>query len=214
MSRKSEVGEYVSRKIDWLAQSEYLARSRLAELRRGAGKEPGEIPGVCGTVLSGMPSGFIGEGGYASKEEWACYTALTLFALHQQGTNIEKKCMNTKDYATIGIAANRMKLQQNDANGEERVFGHLQHIISADSINGAVWYLRSMIQQCKRLDIKVNYRQLAEDLYEWQFPDGKTRISLKWGQDFYRNLKETKAAAGDAKEPQDNDNTLGGKNNE
>ncbi len=189
MSRTKDVGDYVGKKIEGFAKNEYLARSRLAVLQRGAGKAPGEIPEIFGTVLRGMPSGFIGEDGAASKEEWACFTALTLFALHQQGNNVEKNCVNTKNYVSIGTAAGKLKATQADANADERILGRIRQITSASDISGAAWHLRSLIQLFKKNGIKINYQLLAEDLYTWQFPDGKNKISLKWGQDFFRKTK-------------------------
>lgn len=40
------------------------------------------------------------------------------------------------------------------------------------------------------LDICINYAELAEDVYDFQFEESKKRVSLKWGQDFYRDNKE------------------------
>ena len=41
-------------------------------------------------------------------------------------------------------------------------------------------------------DLYETIEILAEDLYELQFPEGKNRVSLRWGQDFYggRNITE------------------------
>ena len=190
MSRKAEVGDYVERTIQWYADNAFLARSRLTLLQRGAGKEPGELPEVYGSVIRSMPKGFIGEGGYASKEEWACYTALTLFALHQQGKDIEKDCVHTPKYVSIGTATNRLKGTTDDANEDERLMKRIRQIVSANDISGVAWHLRSMVQMYKKAWIRVNYRILAEDLYEWQFPEGKQKVSLKWGQDYNRTVKE------------------------
>ena len=61
-----------------------VLRAALAELRRGVGKKPGDIPQLWGYFLQDMPEEFFGNK-EPSKAEWAIYTALTLFALHQQG---------------------------------------------------------------------------------------------------------------------------------
>lgn len=59
-------------------------RAELAELRRGVGRQPGDLPALWGALLADMPEQLQGSNG-PSKAEWAVYTALTLFALHQQG---------------------------------------------------------------------------------------------------------------------------------
>ena len=61
------------------------ANAQLAVWRRGIGHKPGELPALWGAFLADMPEEFYGRDGNPSREEWAVYTALTLFALHQQG---------------------------------------------------------------------------------------------------------------------------------
>lgn len=56
-------------------------RAELAELRRGVGRQPGDLPALWGALLADMPEQLQGSNG-PSKAEWAVYTALTLFALH------------------------------------------------------------------------------------------------------------------------------------
>ena len=190
MSKKTDVGDYVERQIKWYSENEYLARPQLSKLKQGAGRSPGDIPEISGMILRGIPAGFIGEDGYASKEEWACYTALTLFALHQHGHNIKNNCMSTKNYASIGTAANRLKRM--DENLGERILKYIQSAITANDISGVVTYIRPLIQMFQKKDIPLNYRTFAEDLYTLQFPDGRTKIGLKWSQDLYRYNKEDK----------------------
>ncbi len=68
-----------------LSADESVIRGRLAELRRGAGRKPGEDPAVWGTIFSELPEDMYGSRGNPSKEEWAVHIALTLYAIHQQG---------------------------------------------------------------------------------------------------------------------------------
>ena len=60
-------------------------RAELAELRRGVGRQPGDLPALWGALLADMPEQLQGSNG-PSKAEWAVYTALTLFALHQRSS--------------------------------------------------------------------------------------------------------------------------------
>lgn len=65
-------------------------RARLAELRRGVGHQPGDLPALWGSFLQELPKGLwgretaAGECRKPSEAEWAVYLALTLYALHQQ----------------------------------------------------------------------------------------------------------------------------------
>lgn len=109
-------------------------RAELAELRRGVGRQPGDLPALWGALLADMPEQLQGSNG-PSKAEWAVYTALTLFALHQQGE--------------AGVSMNQ----------------------PGRTLGGAV-------------------RQLAEDLYQYQFVDGAPNVRLRWGRDLYASPTE------------------------
>ena len=91
-------------------------RAWLAELRRGVGHQPGDLPALWGSFLQELPKELwgretaAGECREPSEAEWAVYLALTLYALHQQGE--ENVSMNEKD-CTLGRAVRL--LAQNSA---------------------------------------------------------------------------------------------------
>ena len=123
-------------------------RAELAELRRGVGSQPGDLPALWGALLADMPEQLQGSNG-PSKAEWAVYTALTLFALHQQGE--------------AGVSMNQPEVSH---------------------------HLRGMIQLLRREGIPLDYPQLAEDLYQYQFVDGAPNVRLRWGRDLYASPTE------------------------
>ena len=51
-------------------------------------------------------------------------------------------------------------------------------------------HLRGLVQLMSSKDIPLDYVSLAGDLYEFQTRDGAARARLRWGQDFYRNIKQ------------------------
>ena len=57
MGRKEEIANFVSRKIYFLQKETGLSNSNavLANLRRGIGYEPGELPQLFGIVLLDFP---------------------------------------------------------------------------------------------------------------------------------------------------------------
>ncbi len=79
MSRSKEIMSFVNKKIFYLQQLEGSSQgnAELACLRRGIGKNPGEMPDLWGILYEDMPENFIGNTDEPSKEEWSCYTALT-----------------------------------------------------------------------------------------------------------------------------------------
>lgn len=79
---------------------EHPRRAALANLRRGIGRAPGELPELWGSFLQEMPPEFFSRNGNPTAAEWVIYLALTLFALHQQS---QEKSM-CADGAGIGKA--------------------------------------------------------------------------------------------------------------
>ena len=194
MSKKKDIAMYVSGKIGRMQALSDTGNGKayMAELRKGVGKEPGELPILFGILLEDMPEDFMSRNGIPTKEEWACHIALTLFAWHQQGKDLKTDCMHTGDHISVGTAFKKLKIALNDANAEERILKKLQIIITSMDVNGFSQHLRSMIKMLAQNNIKLNYALLAADIYEWQFQDSRDAVNLRWGQDFYKRSKEKK----------------------
>lgn len=158
-----------------------VLRAALAELRRGVGKKPGDIPQLWGYFLQDMPEEFFGNK-EPSKAEWAIYTALTLFALHQQGKDPKTDCMY-KEGCSFGTAVNRLV---HDEDERERVARRFYAVATASSMEELSHHMRGIIQLLRGEGIPIDYPMLAADLYRYQFNSLVSNVRLKWGQDFYR----------------------------
>lgn len=158
-----------------------VLRAALAELRRGVGKKPGDIPQLWGYFLQDMPEEFFGNK-EPSKAEWAIYTALTLFALHQQGKDPKTDCMYKEGYS-FGTAVNRLV---HDEDERERVARRFYAVATASSMEELSNHMRGIIQFLRGEGIPIDYPMLAADLYRYQFNSLVSNVRLKWGQDFYR----------------------------
>jgi len=189
MNRRQQIKNLVSGKIrDINYALDYGdGKNILANLRKGVGKEPGNIPEIFGTILEAMPEDFYSKNGIPTKEEWACYTALTLFSWHQQGFDLKKQPMHIDDGNGFGIALRRLAESYDDVNAKNRVLKKLHVIISSTEITGFIYQLRNAITLLRGEGITLDYGLLAADIYDWQYPDMKNSIGLKWGQDFFRN---------------------------
>lgn len=196
MSKKTEVQNFVGKKIKFLQAEAGLGSSNalMANLRRGIGHEPGEMPQLFGIILLDMPEDFISESGIATKEEWVCYTVLTLYALHQQGFDIKSMSMHTNEKFSIGAAMRYLaSTYEGDSNAEQRMLQRLQTLSTAVDMKELSYHLRGIVQLLKSKGIHLNYVTLAGDLYEMQFYEGKKQVCLRWGQDFYKKIyKEEK----------------------
>lgn len=176
-----DVSAYVRQKINLLAFGSDSTRA-LAELRRGIGKEPGDQPQLWGYFLEGMPESMMGIN-EPSRAERAIYTALTLFALHQQGSDPNSSLMHCEG-VSFGTAVSKMRTEYN----KESLGRRFRIASTSSSVEELANHLRSMIQLLKRDGIGLDYGMLASDLYLFQFPEFASRVRLKWGEDYYRTI--------------------------
>lgn len=190
---RSFIKEYVSRRIyyyrDHSESSE--TKSELARLRLGAGLKPGELPQLWGTFLEGLPEQYMSKTGRPSYAEWAIYLSLTLFAVHQQGFDLKNQCMN-KQNMSLGKSAACLVKNDDDL---ERVRKRFNAVCLSSNMIEMSNYLRGLVRLLKSSDIPIpiDYANLAEDLYTYQFENSRSSIRLKWGQEFYSNLKKPMA---------------------
>ena len=198
MGRRAEIEQFVYRKLRYLsAVSDQGDRAgMLAVLRRGLGRKPGEIPELLGILLMDMPEDFISVNTEPTREEWACYTALTLYAMCQQGRDPEKEDDKPTEEADLGAAMAEYVRQSDDGNAQKRMAKKLQVLAASKDMEEFSWYLRSIIKLLKSKNITVNFPKLAGDLYEYQFPERRSGIFLKWGQGFYRGAQAENTTEG------------------
>ena len=189
MSKKDLIEQYVSRKIYLLNNPETgFSGALLASLRHGVGKVPGEDPALWGLFLEDAPDGLYGEANFSgepTKEEWAVYIALTLFAVHSQGSSATAQC----DGVSIGKAAARL-MKENTDGERDRVLRRFAPVVTADDMTGLAYYLRTLIQLMKSEGISLDYAKLAGDLYDFQFDNSRKNVRLRWGRDFYEVNKK------------------------
>ena len=194
MGREYELKQFMGRKLSYLTdvsdQSE--GKAMLSKLRRGIGHTPGDDPEVLGVVLTGMPYEFMSENAEPTREEWACYISLTLYAMHQQGNDPKIRAMNSQEDVSIGRAmANYVQLSE-DSNAQKRMEVKLQALGTSKDMKEFSYHLKSIIQLLKTKGIALNYSQLAQDIYLFQAQRSRSGVFLRWGQDFYRTAGNTK----------------------
>lgn len=164
-------------------RAESETRAALANLRRGVGRRPGELPQLYGEFLQDMPNEMYSAGGIPSYSEWAVYMALTLYAMHQQGKDVKTNNMNRED-VSLGSAASELVVDKDDI---ERIWKRLYVVATSDDMQEMSYHLRSLIKLLRDKDIPLDYPQLAKDLYLYQLSaESAEQIRLRWGQDFYK----------------------------
>ena len=181
---QEQVKNQVRQKIKQLQDlPEHPRKAALANLRRGVGRVPGDLPELWGSFLLGMPQELQSTGGEPTRAEWSIYLALTLYAMHQQGNELPEKSMN-KEGVKFGSAVHRL-VDPEDQPEKNGVFRRFNALATASSIQEVSQHLRGMIQLLRANDIPLDYPQLAADLYNLQFPDSSARVRLRWGQEYY-----------------------------
>ena len=147
------------------------ATAMLAKLRRAVGSEPGAYPDIWEVTLCECE----GDG----KAEWALHTALTLFALHQQGS-IESVSANS-----ISFGKAVRQIYAKDSNKEQGVIRRFNALATADSLGEFTHHARGVIQLMKQEGIAMDYPSFVEDLFWYQIATKRDGVRMQWGRDFY-----------------------------
>lgn len=186
--KKESVKNFVYKRITAMGNSLESGKTKadLAQLRRGVGKKPGELPELWGMIFKDLPEELMSKGNEPSFAEWAIYTALTLFAIHQQGNS---ESVNSDDSdARFGRAVRKLV---HDEDSEERIRFKLGVVALSDDMAELSYRMKTVIRLLNAENIKLNYVDLAADLYAFQFESMTDSVRLKWAQDFYRMNKST-----------------------
>lgn len=184
-SMQRQIEDYMRRRLSDFASDPNAGRVRaqLATLRRGVGRKPGDMPDLWGLLFADMPEEMMSRTAEPTAAEWAAYTALTLYATHQQGTEINRQNMHTgQDAGRLGKAVARLVKNADD---RERIARRFNAFATASDMTEAAHHLRGLIQLLRVEEIPLNYIRLAGDLYRFQNPEYAPDVRLSWGQDFY-----------------------------
>ncbi|OFL66334.1 type I-E CRISPR-associated protein Cse2/CasB [Brevibacterium sp. HMSC063G07] len=177
----SSVGRYIQSLQQQFLNEAPAARGSLAELRRAVDEEPGVNPRVWAMVLECLPEYAQGRTDEASRGEWAAFTALTLYAVHQRGNSAP---MHTRDVPFAQVVG---KVVRDDS---ASLKGRYDAIITATSFAGQRHHLRSLIgllssKNTPEWSTAFDYGQFASDILQLQNPAKRSSVQRRWGRDFY-----------------------------
>lgn len=193
MTKQDALQRFVSTKINRLYLQKdagvSAAIAELAQLRRGAGKVPTGYPHLMGMVLvlenedkedkQAFPEQCRGKGDKPNDAENAAYTALTLFALHQQSQNQPMHDAKVSFGRAVG------KLVGNTTSSMKKRFDSL---LTAQTENARQHYLRSLITLLRSKSIAFNYGQFAVDYMYLQNPSTRKNVFYRWNSEFSYGL--------------------------
>lgn len=168
------------------ALPEHPRKAALANLRRGIGYAPGDLPELWCAFLEDLPPELESTNGRPTQAEWAVYLALTLYALHQQGHTLPNENMNRQDEG-LGRAVRRVANIQAKTPQDAPILRRFNALATAEAMPERVHHLRGIVQLLRSEGVPLDYVRLAEDLYWLQIPAVAPKIRLKWGQDYYHS---------------------------
>lgn len=151
----------------------------IAVLAQAAGRPIGSSLQALKWTIDEAPSGWVSNDGQASRAELAAYATLTMFAVHHRS---RKDTSPHTDAVKFGQAVRQAVDSATNGTGVERRFEQLGAATSWEQLLGR---LRSLIQLLKQDRRAFDYGQLAKDLFDWQFPERRNTVRLRWGRDFY-----------------------------
>jgi CRISPR system Cascade subunit CasB len=198
MSEEYSIQTFVRKKIKLLEGDSPWTHAMLAKLRRGVGKAPGSVPDIWEITLGETPEIWHSRDGTPSYAEIAVHTALTLYAIHQQGKGLPGSVCNSEGQGNLGnsFGAAVGKLVRPDRSNEHSVKRRFDAAATATDFSELAHHARGLIQLLRGENIPIDYPKLAWDLYQYQFQEGADAVRLRWGQDFYRVQYRSNANTG------------------
>jgi len=167
----------------------------LADLRNSINRPLSGSIGTWGQIFSWLPEEVLGTGKDLSKEEQAIVATLQLYALHQQSQIASVVCWPPqKDgaeadiyrYRNMGTAL-RVLRSSADSTAADRRFNAM---IMAGTFSELTTHLRQLLKLLKaKSDTKVDYPQLAEDLFWFSVgTDAAEQVKIRWAREYYRDV--------------------------
>lgn len=174
-------------------------KALLANLRQSINSESNLAAGVFPFVFANIPDEFLGETGEFTVAERSILSALQLYALHQQAkeqcVDAERASEGAGAWDNVGVSLRALRV--GDSQSVDRRFNAM---LTAANFSELVTHLRHLIKLLRsRTKAKVDYAQLAEDLYWFQMGQ-QGSIRLKWSRAYYRPLKEQEGEESDEKQ--------------
>ncbi|OFK79605.1 type I-E CRISPR-associated protein Cse2/CasB [Anaerosphaera sp. HMSC064C01] len=162
-------------------------KALLANIRNSINKNISNNIETMSYIFSNLPEEFLGNSIKLSYEEEAIFTAIQLYAIHQQGAKSSVlKLDYEKDERRQNIGDALSTLRGEDSESIDRRFNAM---ITSSNYKELKHHLRQLIKLLKaKSDVKVDYAKLAEDLY-WFLLGKKDGIKLSWSRSYYRIRK-------------------------
>ncbi len=148
----------------------------LANLRRGLGRNPGEVPEMWRFYTT------LNREGKQTAQFLAEHHALALFALHQQS---QARPMH-RERIGLGTAVRQLRSDQGgDKDRIDPVDRRLAAAATATSLTELVLHLRGLITQLRGITRPLDYTLLYEQMLTWDWPERAAQTRRRWGSEYF-----------------------------
>lgn len=168
-----KVRHYWERHVDDDGKPTQVPGSDLAALRRGAGRDAGDVPQMWRYYTT------LQQDGRRSWRLAAEHAALTLYAVHQQS---KAKPMHVSG---IGLGTAMRALRLNGKFSQDAVDRRFAAAATATSFDEICLHLRGLITQLRTIDQPLDYTRLYHDLVRWQRPEEIASVRRAWGSRYF-----------------------------
>ncbi|MBQ0837855.1 type I-E CRISPR-associated protein Cse2/CasB [Lactiplantibacillus pentosus] len=178
-----------------------LKKGILASVRHAPTVDSPQAQALWPLLMRYLTPDMLSSDGQPTAQEVAVYTAVRLYAVHQQSTEsfvfgaVKPKNDEQPGEPLFRVLAQLRGSEDTRVALDRRVQPLLATTNVASVIN-ALTHLVSILKATKP-SLKIDYAQLAQDLYWFQQNYKQAnRIRLQWGEAYYRSTKSTKTTEG------------------
>ncbi|QRZ61431.1 type I-E CRISPR-associated protein Cse2/CasB [Rothia sp. ZJ932] len=189
---EQSLSRFVTRKVNALygsySSGSSLSKKQLSELRKAVGQDPARFPLAWQYVISAEDEHAFPEdakyrqGDLPTQRELAAFTALTLFAVHQQS---EQRIMHAAG-RSFGSAVGEL-VDKRTASIKKR----FDSLLQARTYTAMSYHARSLVQLLKQEEIPFDYGTFSEDLAKLQSPKHRSSVITRWSRNFVYGFDKT-----------------------
>lgn len=181
------LGQHVTQRVERLQEGLTnglpLARKQAAILRRSITKQAGSEPEVFDLTLGGLPEELVGKGDKPSRGESIAHLCISLYALQMQSA---KSPAHIRGIGLGTALRTYIRHEHIETVDESPIIRRIRALFTADDLDEAAQHLRGLIQQIRgTAGVGMDFGTLAQDLWQFSFPQSRDNVRLKWSRDLY-----------------------------
>ncbi|MDD6406882.1 type I-E CRISPR-associated protein Cse2/CasB [Lactobacillus equicursoris] len=193
-----EIEKATERIIRQLYNNGDTDKASLSALRSAATIDGYRAQKVWPVFLSNLDEKWLSKNGKATREETAIFSAVRMYALHQQASDScvfgRRNYSDKKDEKTNGRELfEALNLLKQGTDSHEALDRRVQALLGTNNISATIDQLIHLMQiiKSKKTGIQIDYARLAGDLYRFQLGYRQANeVRLRWGEQYYRTFKK------------------------